>query len=92
MSRVEPHNIARLQNIQAQGFPVGSVPIGGSPLSEVHLQDAGRIQDTQEAAIDGLKGKGRKKSLAANPGGDIVKHRRTRSGCFTCRSRRVKVE
>lgn len=25
------------------------------------------------------------------PSGDQVKHRRTRSGCFTCRSRRVKV-
>src|SRR5437868_6744088 len=30
----------------------------------------------------------RKKS---NPGIDHVKHRRTRSGCYTCRSRRVKV-
>ena len=25
------------------------------------------------------------------PGSDQVKHRRTRSGCYTCRSRRVKV-
>lgn len=25
------------------------------------------------------------------PGADHIKHRRTRSGCFTCRSRRVKV-
>jgi hypothetical protein len=25
------------------------------------------------------------------PGAEAVKHRRTRSGCFTCRSRRVKV-
>lgn len=25
------------------------------------------------------------------PGPDHIKHRRTRSGCFTCRSRRVKV-
>lgn len=25
------------------------------------------------------------------PGSDHVKHRRTRSGCYTCRSRRVKV-
>lgn len=30
----------------------------------------------------------RKKSI---PGMDHVKHRRTRSGCYTCRSRRVKV-
>jgi len=25
------------------------------------------------------------------PGLDHIKHRRTRSGCYTCRSRRVKV-
>lgn len=25
------------------------------------------------------------------PGSETVKHRRTRSGCFTCRTRRVKV-
>ncbi len=27
----------------------------------------------------------------SNPGSDQTKHRRTRSGCYTCRSRRVKV-
>ncbi|RYP41759.1 hypothetical protein DL767_000775 [Monosporascus sp. MG133] len=33
--------------------------------------------------------RGRKKSV---PGMDHVKHRRTRSGCYTCRSRRVKCD
>ncbi|RYP54821.1 hypothetical protein DL768_000385 [Monosporascus sp. mg162] len=33
--------------------------------------------------------RGRKKSV---PGVDHVKHRRTRSGCYTCRSRRVKCD
>ena len=28
----------------------------------------------------------------SNASGDHVKHRRTRSGCYTCRSRRVKVQ
>lgn len=32
--------------------------------------------------------RGRRKSA---PGLDHIKHRRTRSGCYTCRSRRVKV-
>jgi hypothetical protein len=38
-------------------------------------------------------GKGRRRSTANQGGGnpDQVKHRRTRSGCYTCRSRRVKV-
>lgn len=35
--------------------------------------------------------KGRRKSSSSLAGADAVKHRRTRSGCFTCRSRRVKV-
>src|SRR6478752_3878646 len=36
--------------------------------------------------------KARRKSAAGTPAAvDHVKHRRTRSGCFMCRSRRVKV-
>lgn len=35
--------------------------------------------------------KGRRKSASSASGAEAVKHRRTRSGCFTCRSRRVKV-
>ncbi|KAL7922369.1 hypothetical protein ACQKWADRAFT_87522 [Trichoderma austrokoningii] len=39
-------------------------------------------------------GKGRRRSAASQGGGnpDQVKHRRTRSGCFTCRSRRIKCD
>ncbi|TQS33230.1 hypothetical protein Golomagni_06432 [Golovinomyces magnicellulatus] len=43
-------------------------------------------------AINAVKShKGRRKSASGASGADAVKHRRTRSGCFTCRSRRVKV-
>lgn len=92
MSRVEPHNVPGLHDMQAQTFPGTLVSIGGPRLSEPHPQVAGDPQGIKDPAIsDNSKYKGRKKSTATNSGGDVVKHRRTRSGCFTCRSRRVKV-
>lgn len=43
----------------------------------------------QDSAMDVPKPhRNRRKS---NPNSDQLKHRRTRSGCYTCRSRRVKV-
>jgi hypothetical protein len=87
MSRVGPQAIAEYPTIQGQAFlgVSGETP----PFNEPPI--TGHSQDTQELVVlDGSKSKGRKKSTVANPG-DVVKHRRTRSGCFTCRSRRVKV-
>jgi hypothetical protein len=49
------------------------------------LQDSGA-----SSAPKGQKGR-RKSNAGLGPDFNAVKHRRTRSGCFMCRSRRVKV-
>ena len=79
--------------------PVTESPIYGIPgafvqYSDPHMQQAytGQFEDVP-GGMDLAQGQnaragGRRRPA---PGGE-VKHRRTRSGCYTCRQRRVKVK
>lgn len=58
-------------------------------LIEDALPNAGHwINSTGHEQMEGPKSSPRRR----RPSGDHVKHRRTRNGCYTCRSRRVKVQ
>lgn len=91
MSGAGLHQTQGMQNIppgQAyQGMPLS---MSTSPVSET--QSPGLFTGNVFTAVyDTSKSKNRKKSTGVAPAVDSVKHRRTRSGCYTCRSRRVKV-
>lgn len=59
-------------------------------LCEVTLPNAGHWFDaTRKDLMEELKPTPRRRRPSGN---DHVKHRRTRNGCYTCRSRRVKVD
>lgn len=45
-----------------------------------------------EPVIQYQPSKGQRSRRKSAPGPDHIKHRRTRSGCFTCRGRRVKCD
>lgn len=79
-----------LQGLQPPLPPVPQQSVETPMLGEFITQPPAQLQ---EASSDGTKTPSgrRKSSVLANPAIDAVKHRRTRSGCFTCRSRRVKV-
>lgn len=73
-----------------------SEAVGQSPISPTGIPSTfhnfNYLPGYSDLATGGAKApKGRRKSAAGIAGVDAVKHRRTRSGCFTCRSRRVKV-
>ena len=65
----------------------------GGPLTvSPHLDSGGfwyrsDLSDVQYGSGTGEYGRGMSISVSEH-----IKHRRTRSGCFTCRSRRVKVD
>lgn len=69
------------------------VPMAGAPMMASY-QDVGYTTGFPEPGfLNPTKpSKVRRKAGIVSPGGEHVKHRRTRSGCFTCRSRRVKVQ
>jgi hypothetical protein len=77
--------------------PDGLLPDGYAPRlyqvqtgSQENLNNYSDIEDHARSSISqqgGSRG-GKRRSVV---GADHVKHRRTRSGCFTCRQRRVKV-
>lgn len=80
------------------GFqPLPPQPYQGAPVSmETSAAEAPHTAIYFPAGRDPImydasKPKGRKKSANVTSGSETIKHRRTRSGCFTCRSRRVKV-
>lgn len=59
-------------------------------ISQENLNSYSDIEDPNRSAVPqqgGSRG-GKRRSVT---GADHVKHRRTRSGCYTCRQRRVKV-
>lgn len=62
-------------------------PQPNSASSYADLKYLFGVQDTSLVSVN-KSGRSRKRS---GPGGEHVKHRRTRSGCYTCRTRRVKV-
>lgn len=74
-----------------QGAPI---PMGAPVSMPGPYQQLGYFAGFPEPMMfnTGKPPKGRRKSSAGfGPGAEHVKHRRTRSGCFMCRSRRVKV-
>lgn len=77
LSHVFPNNydLSRLQGPQQYSDGISFWDYTNPPLAMAGGQDAG-------------SGNGRQR---VRHGPDHVKHRRTRSGCYTCRSRRVKV-
>lgn len=80
------------QNAQHPVYAKASVPME-SPTTEAHRTATAYFPAGRDPIMyDASKPKGRKKSTSASPVTEPVKHRRTRSGCFTCRSRRVKVQ
>lgn len=79
----------------AHGVPASPVyhamPGQFAPYREPHMQQPymGQYQDIS-GPVDASQDQNAR--ARRRPGaGDHVKHRRTRSGCFTCRQRRVKV-
>jgi len=67
----------------------GSLPLGAPPMPNPY-QNLGYFTGFPEPAMFNAPKAQRNRRKSA-PGLDHIKHRRTRSGCFTCRSRRVKV-
>ncbi len=57
-------------------------------IQDVHTNAGHWINTTGHEPMEEPKAAPRRR----RPSGDHVKHRRTRNGCYTCRSRRVKVE
>jgi hypothetical protein len=76
--------------------PVAAIPIHGHGIGALHSPYSPGISyfptfpETAHYPPKPPKG-GRRKQVAA-PGPEHVKHRRTRSGCYMCRSRRVKCD
>jgi hypothetical protein len=78
--------------MQAPGFPASMAM--NPALMASQYQNMGYFPGFQDSMMFNVPKaqKGRRKSGAGlGTGIDPVKHRRTRSGCFMCRSRRVKV-
>ncbi|KAK7927154.1 hypothetical protein PG985_004152 [Apiospora marii] len=85
------------QNYPSDGIPQSQIPpmpmgSNGAPMASSYqtlnyftgFQDPTMFQSSKPPS-----NRGRKKST---PGLEHVKHRRTRSGCYTCRNRRVKCD
>lgn len=69
------------------GIPTGPfVPYGEPQIQQAYMDQYEDVAGTLGA---GQTANSRMRRRAAP--GDHVKHRRTRSGCYTCRNRRVKV-
>ncbi|KAK4126187.1 hypothetical protein N657DRAFT_297306 [Parathielavia appendiculata] len=66
------------------------VPMGASPVSNPY-QSLGYFAGFPEPVMFNAPKAQRSRRKSA-PGLDHIKHRRTRSGCYTCRSRRVKCD
>lgn len=78
------------------GFMPGAVlPMTTPPIPSPYPSNIEYFAAYAEPAVVNAPkaGKSRRRSTANQGGGNLdqVKHRRTRSGCYTCRSRRVKV-
>lgn len=95
-SRVPPK--LRYDQTYQAGFQTSIYPANFQPCAQpppqlnsassyADLQYLFGVQDSTMMPVS-RSGRNRKRS---NTGGDHVKHRRTRSGCYTCRGRRVKV-
>src|SRR4051812_38117931 len=91
-------NGQRIMHHEAMIVPSEGIPMHDSYDSRMHqlqtmssesLNSFSDLEDPSRTTIHPQGGtRGKKRSV---PGPDHVKHRRTRSGCYTCRQRRVKV-
>jgi hypothetical protein len=76
-------------------MPGVALPMSTPPIHSPYPSNLGYFAAYAEPTIiNAPKASKSRRRSAANQGGansDQVKHRRTRSGCYTCRSRRVKV-
>lgn len=74
-------------------IPVQQAPVlslGTTPMSPAY-QNLGGVFNGYAEPIMFSAPKAQRSRRKSAPGLDHIKHRRTRSGCYTCRSRRVKV-
>ncbi len=82
-------------NMNAQDIPVpipqapGMAMTGGSPLANPYQGISYFPGFPDPVMFNAAKAQRNRRKSASGP--DHIKHRRTRSGCYTCRSRRVKV-
>jgi hypothetical protein len=68
------------------GLPGNFAPYPDTQMPQTYMGQYDDVPGPMESAQDGNA------RVRRRPGpGDQVKHRRTRSGCYTCRQRRVKV-
>lgn len=91
MAGAEAHASMSPEELNYPYLPGSHLPINAVP---VNYQNFGQFAGFPGSsfAFQSATAKGRRKSAsAAAADAEQVKHRRTRSGCFTCRGRRVKV-
>jgi hypothetical protein len=91
MSGVGLYRVQGPQHIPPE-LPCQSIPLSIRGSLATDTQSPGVFPGSKHMAVyDALNPESQKKPMGEAPGSKTVKHRRTRSGCFTCRSRRVKV-
>ncbi|KAG6040981.1 hypothetical protein E4U41_006371 [Claviceps citrina] len=94
MSGVGGHPAGKTDELSSTSLPKHSIPEPGSTMQDSYqyLQNLGAFPNQPNLHISNAA-KARKKSMTAPAYGvEHVKHRRTRSGCFMCRSRRIKCD
>lgn len=79
-----PHGMP--ESTPYHGMPVPFVQYGEPQIQQAYMD---QYEDVPGNVASAQAGQARMRRRTAP--GDNVKHRRTRSGCFTCRQRRVKV-
>ncbi|RPA87502.1 hypothetical protein BJ508DRAFT_320515 [Ascobolus immersus RN42] len=83
------HDLSRIATTTS---PISST--NGDPNSAIspHTPFDNMTQYFSPASDSGMSSKGSRARRKSSSGSEQVKHRRTRSGCFTCRTRRVKCD
>ncbi|KAL2261964.1 hypothetical protein VTK26DRAFT_2886 [Humicola hyalothermophila] len=90
MAGVGGHPMPNRADGSGQAPPPQGAPMGGPPVPNVY-QSLGYFTGFPEPIMFNAPKAQRSRRKSA-PGLDHIKHRRTRSGCYTCRSRRVKCD
>ncbi|KAF2019313.1 hypothetical protein BU24DRAFT_116978 [Aaosphaeria arxii CBS 175.79] len=75
------------ENPMYHGMPGSFMPYGDPSMQQPYLDQ----YDDVSGSLGGVQGANSRMRRRSGPG-DHVKHRRTRSGCYTCRQRRVKCD
>jgi hypothetical protein len=84
-----PADVSGMQSYNPPSYPPYPILLGPVQLPESVAYWHNTIQQPGMAPLSGL---GSLQKQSAHGATDQKKHKRTRSGCFTCRSRRVKVK